>query len=248
MRIKINEKEQEQNSGNISSEANEVAGPGGADLPGGEVTPPQDAAAESEENTETRIGETKMEERQQEGEVEMQRESEPPTSKVEGAEGTEEDDPAKKKSGAREPEEEELSEEEKLQNRLLHLAADFENYKRQTARREQEIRERAQSSLLEELFPVLDNFERAVAAADKTDDVQSLKIGIEYILQQFQEALKNNGVEPIEAVGKPFDPALHDAVEESESEEKPGTVIEDLLRGYLFKGRVLRPSRVRVAK
>lgn len=235
MRIEINEKDQNEIS---EGESNEVAGPGGADLPGGEVTPPQDATVESEENTQTRIDDTEMEERQQEGEVEMQRENTPPDSVNENTE----------EGGEAEEEEEAMSEEEKLQNRLLHLAADFENYKRQTVRREQEIRERTQSTLLEELFPVLDNFERAVSAADKTDDVQSLKIGVEYILQQFQEALKNNGIEPIEAVGKPFDPALHDAVEESESDEKSGTVIEDLLRGYLFNGRVLRPSRVRVAK
>lgn len=243
MRIEINEKDQEETKG---VEETEVAGPGGADLTGGEVTPPQDAAAESKESNQVRIEDTKMEERQQEGKVEMQRENEPPPSEV----GEEENDASKKKSddGKEEVSKEEVSEEEKLRNQLLHLAADFENYKRQTVRREQEVRERAVRGLLEELFPVLDNFERAVLAAEKTNDVQSLKIGVEYILQQFQEALKNNGAEPIEALGKPFDPALHDAVEESESEEKPGTVIEDQLRGYLFNGQVLRPSRVRVAK
>lgn len=238
MRIKINEKDQEKNS---DVGENEVAGPGGADLTGGEVTPPQDAAAESKDSNRVRVEDMKMEERQQKGRVGMQRENEPPPSEV----GEEENDASKKKS---DDEKEEVSEEEKLQNQLLQLAADFENYKRQTVRREQEIRERAARNLLEELFPVLDNFERAVLAAEKTNDVQSLKIGVEYILKQFQETLGNNGVELIEAFGKPFDPALHDAVEESESEEKPGTVIEDLQRGYLLNGQVLRPSRVRVAR
>lgn len=73
---------------------------------------------------------------------------------------------------------------------LLHLAADFENYKRATIRREDEVRERATRRVLEELLPVLDNFERAVSAAKTTTDVNSLKIGVEYILQQFQEAIK----------------------------------------------------------
>ena len=130
----------------------------------------------------------------------------------------------------------------------MHLAADFENFKRQALRREQETRERAVRSVLEDLLPVLDNFERAVEAAATTSDVQSLKIGVEYILKQFQEAISSSGAQPIDAVGKPFDPAQHDAIEEIDSDQKPGTVVQDVQRGYLYKDKVLRPSRVRVAK
>ncbi|MDQ3815613.1 MAG: nucleotide exchange factor GrpE [Armatimonadota bacterium] len=132
--------------------------------------------------------------------------------------------------------------------RLLLLAADFENYRRQAARREVEVRERVTKSVLEDLLPVLDNFERALQAARHAKDMESLRVGIEYIYQQLSGALRSHGVEPIDAHGKPFDPLHHDALEEVHSEEHPeGTVVEEAQRGYSFKGQVLRPSRVRVA-
>lgn len=238
MRIDINEEKNNQT---------EVAGPGGADLTGGDVTPPQDAEDAAEESTQVRVGEQEMQERQHSGEVAQQTEELHP--KAEDSAGDEailnSDDDAKKNNETQRDIESELSE---AKTQLLHLAADFENYKRQALRREQETRERAVRSVLEDLLPVLDNFERAVGAAETTSDVQSLKIGVEYILQQFQEAIKNSGAQPIDAVGKPFDPARHDAIEEVESDSKPGTVVQDVQRGYLYKDKVLRPSRVRVAK
>lgn len=131
---------------------------------------------------------------------------------------------------------------------LLQLAADFENYKRQAARREGEVRERAVRTVLEDLLPVLDNFERAVQAAQNARDVESLRIGIEFILQQLQESLRSQGVETIEAKGQLFDPLLHEALEEVPGEgEAPGTVVDEVQSGYVYKGQVLRPARVRVA-
>lgn len=130
---------------------------------------------------------------------------------------------------------------------LLQLAADFENYKRQAARRESETRDRTVRSVVEDLLPVLDNFERAVDAAKNATDVESLRVGVEFILQMFQEALRNNGVQPIEAKGQSFDPLHHEAIEEIESDEAPGTIVEEAQRGYVYKGHVLRASRVKVA-
>jgi len=141
-----------------------------------------------------------------------------------------------------------VADDAEVDDRLLRLAADFENYKRQAARREIEVRERAVRSVVEDLLPVLDNFERALQAARNAKDVDTLRIGVEYIFQQFSDALKSHGIEPIQAHGKPFDPLHHDALEEVQSEEHPeGTVVEEAQRGYSFKGKVLRPSRVRVA-
>ncbi len=235
---------------NINEDRNnqtEVEGPGGANLTGGDVTSPQDAEAASEESTQVRIDEQKMHERQHNGEVVQQTEELHP--KAEDSAGDEailnSDEDAKKNSESQRDLESELSE---AKTQLLHVAADFENYKRQALRREQEVRERAVRNVLEDLLPVLDNFERAVEAAATTTDVQSLKIGIEYILKQFQEAISSSGAQPIDAVGKPFDPAQHDAIEEIESDQKPGTVVQDVQRGYLYNDKVLRPSRVRVAK
>ena len=130
---------------------------------------------------------------------------------------------------------------------LVHLAADFENFKRQAARRESEARDRAVRSLVEDLLPTLDNFKLAVEASRNSSDVESLRIGVEFILQMFEEALRNNGVKPIEAKGKSFDPLQHEALEQVESEEAPGTVVEEAQRGYVYKDQVLRASRVKVA-
>jgi len=133
-------------------------------------------------------------------------------------------------------------------NQLLRLTADFENFKRQAARREQETRERSVRGLLMDLLPVLDNFERAVDAAQNAKDVQSLRIGVEYILKQLQDTLQSMGVETIPARGQKFDITKHEATEEVASDEfDAGTVIDESQRGYIFRGQVIRPSRVRVA-
>ena len=223
----------------------EIEGPGGANMTGGDVTSHQDAGEAADSSTQTRVDSGKMEERQQAGEVGTVRDEFHPAAEdsagddaiVDGGN----DEEGKKNS-------EKPSELDETKAQLLQVAADFENFRRQAARREVETREYAVRSVLEDLLPVLDNFERAVGAADKTEDVKSLKMGVEYILQQFQEALKSSGAEPIDAVGKPFDPMQHEALEQIESEAQSGTVVDDVQRGYIFKGKVIRPSRVRVAK
>ena len=132
---------------------------------------------------------------------------------------------------------------------LLQMAADFENYKRSAARRESEVKDRAVRSVVEDLLPVLDNFQRAVDASLAATDVASLRIGVEFILQMFQNALHNHGVTPIDAHGKPFDPMQHEALDQVEVEgHAPGTVVEEFQRGYTYKGQVLRASSVKVAR
>ncbi|MEO6906737.1 MAG: nucleotide exchange factor GrpE [Abditibacteriaceae bacterium] len=137
---------------------------------------------------------------------------------------------------------------EETKDKLLRLAADFENYKRQALRRESESKERAAKIILTDLLPVLDNFERAVHASSSSQDVQNLRIGVEFILQQLHEVLRSHGVEPIEATGQKFDPQLHEAQEEVLSEEhESGTVLDETQRGYRYKGQVLRPTMVKVS-
>lgn len=132
---------------------------------------------------------------------------------------------------------------------LAYLAADFENYKRQTSRRLEEERQRAERRLLEQLLPALDNFNLALQHAGTAKDVDSLKIGLEFIAQQLEGALRGAGLEPISAKGEKFDPSRHDAVEEVEAEGvESGTVLEESQRGWILGGQVLRPSRVKVAK
>ena len=132
-------------------------------------------------------------------------------------------------------------------DKFLRLVAEFENFKRQAARREQETRERAARNVIEDLLPVLDNFERAVEAARTSDDFAGVRMGVEFIAQQFRDTLKGHGVEAIETQGQPFDPLKHDALEEIESDQPAGTIVNEAQRGYLYKGQVMRASRVRVA-
>jgi molecular chaperone GrpE len=270
VRIGINQnKKENEDYDTFGPEDTEVAGPGGANLTGGDVTRPQDAARASDEATQARLDSKKMEQRQQQGKVGHQRKvaqqreefqpeadgedyqtkaADAPNANAENDARDESVDRKSDEAGNAKKNSDTTSQLSDAKTQLLHLAADFENYKRASLRREEEIRERATRRVLEDLLPVLDNFERAVSAAETTTDVNSLKIGVEYILQQFREAMKNNGAEPIEAAGKPFDPLQHDAIEEVESDADHGTVVEDVQRGYLYKGKVIRPSRVKVAK
>lgn len=135
------------------------------------------------------------------------------------------------------------------EERLAYLTAEFENYKRQTARRLDEERARAKRRVLEEIFPAIDNFNLALQHAGTAKDVASLKIGLDFIAQQLETALQSAGLQPIVAVGQAFDPTRHDALEEIEvAGTAPGTVVEEAQRGYTLDGQILRPSRVKVAK
>ena len=135
------------------------------------------------------------------------------------------------------------------EEKLAYLNAEFENYKRQTARRLDEERARAKRRVLEEIFPAIDNFNLALQHAGTAKDVASLKVGLDFIAQQLETALRSAGLEPIETQGATFDPTKHDALEELEIEgADAGTIIEETQRGYTLDGQVLRPSRVKVAK
>ena len=137
---------------------------------------------------------------------------------------------------------------ETAQLQLLHLAADFENFKRAAARRESETRERAVKRIFEDLLPVFDNFDRAVQATHTAKDVETLRVGMDYIGQQLQESLRAQGIEAIESMGQTFDPLRHEAIEEiADSDEPAGTILEEAARGYQYNGQILRPARVKVA-
>lgn len=136
--------------------------------------------------------------------------------------------------------------------RLLRTTADFDNFKKRAAREKQEAIKFANESLLQKLIPVLDNFDMALAAAqstDKGDAVQSLQTGVNMIYQQLRTALTDAGLEEVDAAGKPFDPNLHEAVSQKETDEVPeGQVVQQLRKGYKFRERLLRPASVVVAK
>ena len=107
----------------------------------------------------------------------------------------------------------------------------------------------AVQSLILDFLPELDNFDRALKLADSSKDIDKFVEGIKLIEEQLFKVLGKYGVEPIETVGKPFDPNLHEAVMEEENNEMPHhTIIDEFQRGFLLKERVIRPSKVKVSK
>jgi len=135
-------------------------------------------------------------------------------------------------------------------DRLLRTTADFDNFKKRAAREKQDAIKFANESLLQKFIPILDNFDMAFAAVQNEQGGQSsLRTGINMVLQQFKSALLEAGLEEVDAVGKPFDPNLHEAVSEQETDEVPeGHVAQQLRKGYKYRERLLRPATVVVAK
>jgi molecular chaperone GrpE len=134
-------------------------------------------------------------------------------------------------------------------DRYLRLAADFDNYKKRVQRDQLDYTKFAAEKVIKELLPVVDNVERAVAHARSAGADASIVDGLTLIVRQFHDALQKCGCEPIDALGKPFDPTFHQALAQVEStEHEPDTVVEEAQRGYLLHGRMLRPSLVTVSK
>jgi grpE len=131
-------------------------------------------------------------------------------------------------------------------DRILRLQADFENFRRRTAKEKEELTAVITQNMLGDLLPLLDNFERAMAV-EQTDG-EAFRKGVEMIFTQLKEVLNKNGLEHIEAEGQPFDPNVHQAVMRVENPDvSDGTVTQVLQKGYRAKGRVIRPAMVQVA-
>lgn len=136
---------------------------------------------------------------------------------------------------------------EEQENRYLRLRADFENIRRRNQLDLQAAEKYRAQSLLTELLPVIDNFERALQVEVTSEDAKNLYKGIEMVYNALIEATKKEGLESIPALGEPFDPMVHQAVmQEADSEKESGIVLKELQKGYKLKDRVLRPSMVSV--
>ncbi|MCD7033041.1 nucleotide exchange factor GrpE [Metabacillus sp. GX 13764] len=138
---------------------------------------------------------------------------------------------------------------EEAENRLLRIQADFENFKRRSRMDLEATKKYRAQGLITELLPAIDNFERALQMEAADENVKSLLQGMEMVQRQLITALKTEGVEEIEALGKPFDPHLHQAVMQAEDAEAPAnTVVEVFQKGYMLKDRVIRPAMVKVSQ
>jgi molecular chaperone GrpE len=138
---------------------------------------------------------------------------------------------------------------ESLNDRLLRLHAEFENYKKRASRERSEFVRFANEGLILELLPVVDSLEHAVSTVRIGGDVQGLTEGVDIILRLFQTTLEKVGVKPIEALGHEFDPNVHQAVAQVETTDgRDNIAVEEVRRGYLLEGRLLRPAMVKVSK
>jgi molecular chaperone GrpE len=137
------------------------------------------------------------------------------------------------------------AEKAELQDRMLRARAEFDNARRRAERERSEYLQFASMDLAKELLPVLDDFERALKT--ETSD-SSYAHGVELIYQRLYDTLKRLGLEPIETAGRKFDPNIHEAVQREQTEEaEDQAILEEMQRGYSFKGKLLRPAWVKVA-
>lgn len=141
-----------------------------------------------------------------------------------------------------------VKEADRNHNMYLRACADLENYKKRAERERADAVNFANEALIEEVLPVIDNFERALSHANG-ENVDSLRKGVHLTADQMYSVLKKFGLQEIKSVGEKFDPSLHHAITEEETEgAAPGTVVKEFQKGYLLKGRLLRPAMVAVSK
>lgn len=145
--------------------------------------------------------------------------------------------------------EEARAESEAATDKLMRLAAEFDNYKKRNIKEQESIRKYAAQNLIKELLPILDNLERAIDSANESSEVNSLIDGVKMILKQLYTVLEKEGVSVIKAVGETFDPNFHEAVVHVPSDEYPENVIvQEYQKGYILHDRIIRPSMVAVSK
>ena len=137
---------------------------------------------------------------------------------------------------------------EELQDRVKRQMAEFDNFRKRSEKEKSGMFEMGARSVIEQLLPIVDNFERGFAAVSEEEKANPFVNGMEKVYRQMQEMLEKLGVTPIEAVGCEFNPEFHNAVMHVDEEESPdNTVVEEFLKGYTYRGQVVRHSMVKVA-
>jgi molecular chaperone GrpE len=136
-----------------------------------------------------------------------------------------------------------------LEDRILRLQAELENFRKRARREYDDAQRYREIDLLRDLLPILDNVLRAIEAAEKTEDIQSLRDGFQMTAHQIEKVLVNHGCTGIETDGAAFDPGVHDAIQQmAVPGAAAGTVVATASRGYKLHDRVVRPAQVVVAK
>ncbi len=141
-------------------------------------------------------------------------------------------------------------ERDELYDRLLRMTADFDNYRKRTERERRELSDAVAADLVRDVLPAIDDLERALAAPASDDSTPAYRRGVELIHRRLLDALRTRGVEPMDVLGKEFDPNWHEAVahDPATDERREGEITAELRRGYRIGPRLLRPAQVKVAK
>jgi molecular chaperone GrpE len=136
---------------------------------------------------------------------------------------------------------------EEHQSRMLRAMADMDNLRRRVRKEQEDLAKYASQKVVEELLPILDNFERALAADKEAMTLESLLTGVNMVYRQMVQVFEKEGLNAIQAKGQPFDPHVHQAVMQTQDPAfDSGIVVEELQKGYMFKDRVVRPAMVKV--
>ncbi|MCA9646858.1 MAG: nucleotide exchange factor GrpE [Polyangiaceae bacterium] len=173
----------------------------------------------------------------------------PEQGAAESAEGNSGDAEVAAAEAPVDPLEQAQAEAKRLKEQLLRTAADFDNFRKRTRKELVDAEQRGTDQLLKEMLPVFDNLERAAQHAETASEVASLADGIRMVMKQFTDTLGRLNIERVEAVGKPFDPSVHEAIQQMATEEHPpGSVAAEVQAGYRQGERLIRPALVVVAK
>ena len=174
------------------------------------------------------------------------KEDEPEDKVTTGKETGEEEEEVRKSDSGDKPEESPVEKLAEMQDKYLRLSAEFDNYRRRTLREKMELTKTAGESMLINLLPVMDDFERAMKVMEDATDCKAMKEGIDLIYNKFREFLKQNGVKEIESDNCDFDTDLHDAVTKIPAPDKKlrGKVVDTIQKGYYLNEKVMRHSKV----
>lgn len=133
-----------------------------------------------------------------------------------------------------------------LNDKYLRLYSEFDNFRKRTAKERIELSKTAGEDIFKSILPIIDDFERAIKSTKDTDDAQALKEGVALIYNKFRNSLTQKGLEPMESIGKEFDPEVHEAITNipAPSEDQKGKVVDEVERGYLLNGKIIRFAKV----
>ena len=141
------------------------------------------------------------------------------------------------------------AERDQMRDQLLRTAADFDNYRKRTRRDVEDAKIRGRDDAVKDILPVFDNLERAVAAATSAQTIESVVEGVKMVLKLFEDTCERMGLTRVKTVGERFDPAVHEAIQQQETDaHPPGTILNEIMPGYMVGARLLRAAMVVVAR